>query len=76
MLERIEIIKAFYTPKSMQELEDQVSQLCGNERAIATLYSTQMYNLMATQMNHLIDTINNQNQSSVLTDTNEDTNHE
>lgn len=76
MLKRMEIIKAFYTPKSMQELEDQVSQLCGNERAIAYLYSTQMYNLMATQMNHLIDTINNQNQSSVLTDTNEDTNHE
>ena len=76
MLERMKIVNVFYTPKSMQDFEDQVSQLCGNERAIATLYSTQMYNLMATQMNHLIDTINNQNQSSVLTDTNEDTNHE
>lgn len=39
-------VKRFYTPQSVDEIFDRISQMgCNQERAVATLYATMTWNL-------------------------------
>jgi hypothetical protein len=43
-------IGLFYTPKSMQEMQDIIEKLAPKDRALVYPYVMQMYNLMASKL--------------------------